>query len=401
MAWAQKPSVDAKQQLSAPISSRDASKAAMPSVRGNDTGGSSSTDPVAGTSPPNQSTPPTTQTSPPSDQMPPSSGEDIPLPTQPPPPPTKPPSEQKPAPPPTSTQDPPPSEQYYPQPNSGQRYYYEYDPAPQQGSEPISGMSYRYEPTAVTTTPAPTSELAPPSGGDSKAQTTPQAVPAPEQVGSSTTPVETSSLGGAGEPVALPEQSKSPTGDALPTVSQLVSTTLQEESGSARALAAILAPSPFAAGQKAPAASGRSFTGGWNPVSNLQAHLRSGIHDTFQSTASIFTKNLMHWFSSSKLLSSSQEATTRPSSSSEEPQNPAPQQQPTHDPIAPIGGGSSFSSLLGGGQADAGGVSSSPILAGILASGLLLLYRSGKLFKTDCAVRKMSSVLLTPLERPG
>jgi len=81
---------------------------------------------------------------------------------------------------------------------------------------------------------------------------------------------------------------------------------------------------------------------------------------------------------------------------SQEEEEEAPQPVTPHAP--PAGGTSAFS-LSGGGQVGSTGVV--PLLVGVLASGLVLLRRSGWRYLASCEVPKPSSALLLPLERPG
>ena len=89
-----------------------------------------------------------------------------------------------------------------------------------------------------------------------------------------------------------------------------------------------------------------------------------------------------------------------PSAGSTGPENPSDGAPQPASPIAPLLGGSSFSSS--GGQAGLGGGGFAPLLLiCVLASGLVLLRRDGLLHRTSCEPPKPSSALLAPLERPG
>ena len=89
-----------------------------------------------------------------------------------------------------------------------------------------------------------------------------------------------------------------------------------------------------------------------------------------------------------------------PSAGSTGPENPSDGAPQPASPIAPLLGGSSFSSS--GGQAGLGGGGFAPLhLICVLASGLVLLRRDGLLHRTSCEPPKPSSALLLPLERPG
>ena len=70
-------------------------------------------------------------------------------------------------------------------------------------------------------------------------------------------------------------------------------------------------------------------------------------------------------------------------------------------PLPPPAGGTSSFSLSGGGQGGSTGVVPLLLLVGVLASGLVLLRRSGWRYLASCEVPKPSSALLSPLERPG
>jgi hypothetical protein len=81
-----------------------------------------------------------------------------------------------------------------------------------------------------------------------------------------------------------------------------------------------------------------------------------------------------------------------------QPSEGMPQPAP---PVAPPGGGSSFSPSTGGGQMGTGG-GFAPLLMGILALlAVILLGRDFRTYLVSCEVPKPSSALLQPLERPG
>jgi hypothetical protein len=81
-----------------------------------------------------------------------------------------------------------------------------------------------------------------------------------------------------------------------------------------------------------------------------------------------------------------------------QPPEGTPQPAP---PVAPPGGGSSFSPSAGGGQMGTGG-GFAPLLVGILALlAVILLGRDFRTYLVSCEVPKPSSALLQPLERPG
>jgi hypothetical protein len=83
--------------------------------------------------------------------------------------------------------------------------------------------------------------------------------------------------------------------------------------------------------------------------------------------------------------------------------DPPSQEEEAPQPVTPrpppAGGTSSFS-LSGGGHGGSTGVVPL-LLVGVLASGLVLLRRSGWRYLASCEVPKPSSALLSPLERPG
>jgi hypothetical protein len=74
-------------------------------------------------------------------------------------------------------------------------------------------------------------------------------------------------------------------------------------------------------------------------------------------------------------------------------------------PLTPPADGSSFLSLSGAGQIGSGGgagAAGAPlVLLCVLASGLIVLRRDGRLSRAFCELPKPSSALLMPLERPG
>ncbi len=93
--------------------------------------------------------------------------------------------------------------------------------------------------------------------------------------------------------------------------------------------------------------------------------------------------------------------------SSEDPSGPAPESadplgsttpEPTTPLPSPVGYGA-FSPSAGGQASGGGGIA--PLFLCILASGLILLRREGRLAWALSYVPKPSSALLTPLERPG
>ena len=81
-----------------------------------------------------------------------------------------------------------------------------------------------------------------------------------------------------------------------------------------------------------------------------------------------------------------------------QPPEGTPQPAP---PVAPPGGGNSFSPSTGGGQVGTGG-GFAPLLVGILSLlAVILLGRDFRTYLVSCEVPKPSSALLQPLERPG
>jgi hypothetical protein len=123
-----------------------------------------------------------------------------------------------------------------------------------------------------------------------------------------------------------------------------------------------------------------------HPLSSLWTAM-SSVVETFQGT----TANAMEALTGSFTESSSIVAR---SLSKDTP-------QPLPPPTPPTDSGS-FLSLSSGGQLGSSGGSVAPLLlCCVLALGLILLPREGRLSRAFCELPKPSSALLMPLERPG
>ena len=228
------------------------------------------------------------------------------------------------------------------------------DHAPQ-ASEPISWPALKSEPDASEEN-AP---LAEPAGEPSATLMPP--------------PADTTGLGSA----ALPRSGRS---DATPIAPQ----------------------DPIAAGQT-PLATGSTVPMEvWGVASHLPTTLgtaTSTMSNAMSSAAEIvgdaaagIAAGISGTLANGSVEPSSNDGTHDPSQEEEAPQPPT-------TPLAPpVGGSSSFS--LSGGQLGSAGVAPL-LLVGVLASGLVLLRRSGWRYLASYEVPKPSSALLLPLERPG
>ena len=120
-------------------------------------------------------------------------------------------------------------------------------------------------------------------------------------------------------------------------------------------------------------------------LSNIQTAVSSAVR-TLQSTAA-------------KVLEPLAEDSSGASSPAEDEDPLENPPQPSSPLVPPVGYGF-FSLSTGGGQAGPG-AGITLLLLCVLASGLVLLRRDGRLWRAFCEVPKPSSALLTPLERPG
>jgi hypothetical protein len=138
----------------------------------------------------------------------------------------------------------------------------------------------------------------------------------------------------------------------------------------------------------------------WGVASHLPTTLGTAMSSAVSSAAKIvgdaaagIAVGISGTLASGAVEPSSNDGTHDPS---QEENAPQPPMTPLTPP--PLGGSSTFS--LSGGLV--GSASIAPLLlVGVLASGLVLLRRSGWRYLASCEVPKSSSALLLPLERPG
>jgi hypothetical protein len=136
---------------------------------------------------------------------------------------------------------------------------------------------------------------------------------------------------------------------------------------------------------------------GLAPLSSFRTVLSSAAHTVRSIAANVATPL------TGGITTTTTESTAKGAKSVSKDTSPATPPPPTPlVPLAPLGGAGStfFSASSGVGQAG-GGVPLLLLLLGVLAAEFSLQRRDGRLFKVFREVPKMSSALLSPLERPG
>ena len=342
--------------------------------------------------PPTAKTPPPTQTPPPTDDPPTTK---TPPPTQPPPtsddPPTAktPPSSGTPSPSEPPTGDKPPDDSTPPST----------EPAPsgQQHSQPETQQPYyRYAPYYYGYA-TPDEQTSPDDTASGSVPSVPEAVPATTELAPSKSdagrafePNGFAMAVGPWIPASEPfvSQENNPLGVLLPSDAPLPPFLNDRTAG---VLAPILLSPSFAAHQSAAALS--AVVSAWNPLAEVRAAI-GGAAKTLQSATAAISKSLTGWWYSGApyTKSPSNQPQGGPTGGTH---NPVPQ------PLAPYAppAGTSSVSTSGGGQA-AGG-SAPLVLLFVLAAILPVLRGDGRFSRAFCEVPKMSSALLSPLERPG
>jgi hypothetical protein len=402
------------------VASEDEEPMVRPAKRNTTIGGSTVT-PVKDGTPPLAETPPPTQTppatEPPPTELPPTQTPSSPIGETPPSPPqTLPPTETPPNHrPPSREVKPPPTYQYKDQWDPENRYYehesYSYEPL---------HVYYVYEPPYA---PAPRALQPAPITSETPSQDVPWGLassPAPDEA------AQLVDYEADLAPEAVAGLEPEGTADREPTFFKMVdlppvlsqagvppTPPLPLENQSTRAKQLTLPPYSTAASQSVPAskpvAAGRQLLPSNFPAVRQSTpasktigagrHLRlsssaaaSGVTKPQKNTAAKIAGNLTNWVTSPPSNEAVPSTEADGSSGGTQPPEPSP-----HVPDVPPMPGSYLSPF--GGQSN-GGIAPL-ILLGVLATGLVVLNRNGKYLRTFCEVPKMSSALLTPLERPG
>ena len=231
-------------------------------------------------------------------------------------------------------------------------------------SEPVPGLSYDIPEVPMDANPAPVGDLGPQPALSGDPETAPPVDRAPEPTafeGDDPLPSQVEEAPSPGQSIPDPESE-----EASPLLS--LKTTLSSAAETLGSTASTL--QDLVGGSLLPAAEDESLIG----------------------TA------LVGLFSGEETDDTPLKATEPSPTGTESSPKDAP--QPLPPPTPPTDSGS-FLSLSGGGQIGSGSGIAPLLLLCVLASGLILLPRSGGLSRAFCELPKPSSALLMPLERPG